>query len=223
MTDVTLRAVLFVDTGGALERSLRIVFLVVFIAVAVIAVPPAGGRLANLAELRLRWAPAILGALGIQIVIVAVLPDGVPTLHRVLHVASYALAAAFLVANRRLAGSHLIGLGALCNLIAILANNGVMPASAAALRAAGLPATSRGFRNSTYLAHARIQLLGDIFAIPKGWPFHNVFSIGDICIVLGITITIHTVANSRLALRRHGARRAARLSRGDRSSEETRH
>jgi len=181
------------------------VFLVVVIALAVLTVPLAGGRIANLAQLRFRWVPAILGALVVQIVIVSVLPDGAPTLHRLLYVASYALAAAFLVANRRIAGSHVVALGALLNTIAILANNGVMPASGAALRAAGIPASSSGFTNSTHVAHAHIQILGDIFAIPKPLPFHNVFSIGDICIALGVAIAIHTVTHSRLAPRRQRA------------------
>ncbi len=176
-------------------------FLVFVITLAVIAVPLAGGRIASLADLRFRWGPALVGALAIQIVIVAVLPDGAPTLHRLLHLASYALAAAFLLANRRIAGAHLIALGALLNTIAIVANRGIMPASAAALRSAGIPASSSGFSNSTHLAHAHIQILGDIFAIPKSLPLHNVFSIGDICIALGVAITIHTVTNSRLARR----------------------
>ena len=177
-------------------------FLVVVIALAVVAVPLAGGRIANLAQIRFRWVPALLGALAIQVVIVSVLPDGAPSLHRLLYIASYAFVGAFLVANRRIVGSHVVALGVLLNTTAIVANNGVMPASGAALRAAGISTSAAGFTNSTHVAHAHLQLLGDIFAIPKPLPLHNVFSIGDVCIVLGVATTIHVVTQSRLVPRR---------------------
>ena len=177
-------------------------FLVVFAALSLISVPLAGGRLSKLADLHLRWAPAIFSSLVIQVVIVSLVPGGNPWLHRVLHLASYLLAAAFLVVNRRVPGLVVIALGALANAVAIFANDGVMPASARALRAAGQLTSTKGFINSGVLAHPRVAFLGDIFAIPKPVPFHNVFSIGDLCIAVGIAVAVHTLCGSRLARRR---------------------
>ena len=164
--------------------------------VAALAVRPAGGHLSALAQVHLRLVPAIMGALCLQVVIISVLPDGSPWLHRVLHVASYALAAAFLAANRRVRGMGIIALGAALNLVAILANDGVMPASRSALRAAGI-APSPGFANSAAVAHPRLLPLGDVFFVPKPWPLHNVFSIGDLCIAVGVMIAVLALSGSR--------------------------
>jgi hypothetical protein len=166
--------------------------------VAALTVRPAGGHLDALGQVRMRLVPAILGALCLQVVIISVLPQGSPGLHRVLHVASYALAAAFLVANRRIRGTWIIALGAALNLVAILANDGVMPASRSALRAAGIATKSQGFANSSAVAHPRLLQLGDILYVPKPWPLHNVFSIGDICIAIGVMIAVHALSGSRL-------------------------
>ena len=74
-----------------------------------------------------------------------------------------------------------------------------MPASARALRIAGIAArTATNFRNSTVVPHSHLSFLGDIFAVPANIPLHNVFSIGDILIVVGVCHTILTVGGSRL-------------------------
>ena len=180
-------------------------FLVAVVALSLITVPLAGGSLSRISDLRLRWTPVIFAALAIQVVIISVAPGGEHWLHAVLHLVSYGLAAAFLWVNRREPGIPMVAVGAMLNAIAIVANNGVMPASAGALRAAGEVPTAAGFANSTGLAHPRLLVLGDIFAIPKSWPLHNVFSIGDVCIAIGAAIVIHSASGSRLGRRRsHG-------------------
>ena len=40
------------------------------------------------------------------------MPGGAPTLHKVVHVGTYGLAAAFLILNRRIAGTMLVAVGA---------------------------------------------------------------------------------------------------------------
>jgi hypothetical protein len=186
------------------------VFLVAFAALCLVTVPLAGGRISKLADVELRWPGAIFTSLVIQVVIISIVPDGNPWFHRALHLVSYVLAAAFLVMNRRIAGLWVIALGALLNAIAIFSNNGVMPASAAALRSAGRLETTKGFVNSGVVAHPRMRFLGDIFAMPKWTPLHNVFSIGDVCIALGCAIAIHTLCGSRLAVRGGRASRRSR-------------
>ena len=97
----------------------------------------------------------------------------------------YGLALVFVWANRRIGGIRLTVLGGVLNLIAIVANGGVMPASAAALEFAGKPLTTGEFENSTTQADANLAFLGDVFALPEGLPFANVFSVGDIILLVG--------------------------------------
>jgi hypothetical protein len=34
--------------------------------------------------------------------------------------------------------------------------------------------------------NAKLSWLGDVFAIPKAWPLSNVFSVGDVIVVIAI-------------------------------------
>ena len=179
--------------------------LLVAVMLSVATVPLAGGSLATLERVRLRFAPAIFAAVALQVLILGVFPGGSPGIHRVLHVASYALAAVFVVANRRRPGMRMLALGGMLNLIAILANNGVMPASESARRTAGMLTGSSDFLNSAVVTHPRLLFLGDILAVPRAIPFANVYSIGDVCIAIGVAIAIHGLAGSRLVPRRRRA------------------
>ncbi|HEU4399730.1 MAG TPA: DUF5317 domain-containing protein [Actinomycetota bacterium] len=176
-------------------------FLVAIVLASALAVPLLGGRLGALAEVRLRLPWLLPAALAMQVVALDL--PGVPgRLRPPLHVASYLVAGAFLVANRRLPGMPLVGLGAAANLLAIGVNGGVMPASPAALAAAGLPLDPPGFANSAVLADPRLAFLGDVFAIPRGWPLANVFSVGDVLIAIGAVVAVHGICGSRLPWRR---------------------
>jgi DHA3 family macrolide efflux protein-like MFS transporter len=190
------------------------VLLVAFVVLAVATVPIFGGRLGALAELRFRHTWALLGALGVQIVIVSVIPEGHGPFHGAAHIGSYLLAGLFVVGNRRLPGIWLIAMGGAMNLAAIAANGGVIPASPGALVTAGRAVSQAGFRNSAPLADPNLAFLGDIFALPPPFPFHNVFSVGDLCIALGAAVALHRICGSRLipsgkgqyrGLHRHGA------------------
>ena len=173
-------------------------FMVAVFVLALVTVPLAGGRLHRLAEVRLRLTWTLLVALAIQLVITTLVPDGPKTLYACAHIASYGLGAAFLVANRRFSGIWLVALGASLNLLVIIANGGVMPADPDALRLAGWPIASPDFENSTALPHARLAFLGDVFAVPAALPLANVFSVGDVLIVLGGIWAVHRVCGSRL-------------------------
>src|SRR3954451_1605213 len=86
---------------------------------AVLSVPLAGGRLGALAELRFR-APWLLGVgLALQVLIISVAPGGSPGWHHVAHIASYGLAAAFVIANRRIPFLWLVGGGGRLQLLAV--------------------------------------------------------------------------------------------------------
>ena len=109
-----------------------------------------------------------------------------------LHLVTFAFAAAFIFSNRSLPGVPLIAVGAGLNLAAFAANHGTMPASAWAWRTSGFPTMNGEFENSNVVSHARLQWLGDIFAIPKDWPLSNVFSVGDMIVVLAFAYFVHT-------------------------------
>ena len=159
---------------------------------------PPGGHLSPLAQVRLRLVPAIMGALCTQVVIISVLPDGSPGLHR--------LAARVVLRTRRRVprcepagpGMWIVALGAALNLVAILANDGVMPASRSALRAAGIATNSPGFANSAAVAHPRLSNSATSSPSRSPWPLHNVFSIGDVCIAIGVMIAVLALSGSRL-------------------------
>lgn len=173
-------------------------FLAALTVLAIATVPLAGGRLGRLAELRLRAVPALMVALLVQIVIISVVPDGDVTTHRILHLSTYVVVLAWVVLNRRLLWRWPVVLGGLLNFIVIAANRGVMPASRAARATAGLK-VSGGFENSARIADANLAFLGDVFALPSWLPLANVFSIGDVLLVVGIFLAVHRLSESYLA------------------------
>jgi hypothetical protein len=164
----------------------------------VLTVPLAGGRLSSLETIRLRWVWLAFVACGVQVVLVTVVPGGDSDLHRILHLGSYALVGACVLRNLDLRFLWVAALGGLLNLIAIAANGGVMPASRGALETAGLEVQHGSFTNSDLVDDAHVAFLGDVFAIPAGWPGANVFSVGDGLMVLGAFLVLHAATGSRL-------------------------
>jgi hypothetical protein len=143
-----------------------------------------GGRPSQLALVRLHRATWIGAALLLQVLVFEALdwPDSVL---EVVHIGTYAVAAWFLWLNRRVPGMLLVGAGALSNGVTITLNGGTLPARPGALRAAGLHLDPNQYVNSGVLAHPRLWFLGDVFAVPSSVPLANVFSVGDVLIVLG--------------------------------------
>ena len=186
--------------------------LLVALAGALAAVVLRGGSFAPLREVRLHASYLAVVALGLQVVVVSVLPTELPaTVARAVHVESYVLVVAFLLHNRHLPGIALVGAGTAANAVAIAANGGVMPASRAALAFAGRAATSAGFANSAAVAHPRLAPLGDVFALPAGLPLANVFSVGDVLLILGVHVLLQRtcVAPVRAASSAAPSRQAA--------------
>jgi hypothetical protein len=182
----------------------------VFLLLCFASVPVAGGRLGALADVRLRARPLLMTGLALQILIVTVAPGGCPALHAAAHVASYALAAGFVFANRAIPFLWTIALGGLLNFVAIVTNGGVMPAAPAALATAGIASDPGRFSNSAALAAPHLRALGDVFAVPASWPVSNVFSIGDVLIVAGAFLALHALCGSRLFPRRRALAARAR-------------
>ena len=149
-----------------------------------------GGRPAGLAAHQFRYAWLAVLGFGVQVVIFSgPVSDRIGWLGVPAYVASTALVFFVLLANIRIAGMPIVALGATCNLVAILANGGFMPASAAALSTAGR-SPAAGYSNSAVVVDPTLAPLTDVFALPTWLPFSNVFSIGDVLIGLGIAVAI---------------------------------
>jgi hypothetical protein len=169
--------------------------MIVIAALCVLTVPLTGGSLGRLGDLRLRWLWMAPVALAVQVVIITIAPGGNGTLHAVVHVGTYVLIGLFLWRNRKIAGAPVIAVGVLSNTIAIVANGGVMPASATAQRLAGLKEAVGGFHNSAALLHPHLLWLGDI--IPVSGPLPNVLSSGDCIIFAGMLLLLHRATRRR--------------------------
>jgi hypothetical protein len=165
------------------------VFILYAIPIGIVAGYLTGGRLERLGTLRLRWAPLALLGLAIQVLIFSdpvsrLVGDAGPAVY----VASTAIVLVAVLRNVTIPGVALIAVGAGCNLAAILANGGWMPADAAALASVGgLPS---GASNSIVVADPALGPLTDLFALPAAMPLANVFSVGDVLIGAGIAVTI---------------------------------
>ena len=186
-------------------------FLVAAAVVLVLVVPLLGGDLRRLKSLTLTRRRVLFGALVVQVVITTVPGLGPRVLLSVVHVLTY-LALGYVVwANRRLPGVGVLGLGTGLNAVAITANGGRMPASAAALRSAGLPQQTTGFANSAGVAHPHLGWLGDVMSTPSFLPLRNMLSVGDLVILAGAALLVHRTCAYR-GTHRAPRRRAQRVA-----------
>jgi Family of unknown function (DUF5317) len=150
-----------------------------------------GGRPAGLSQIQFRWTGIAVAGLLVQLAlfspwVTAVVGDAGPPLY----VGS--TLAVVLVVARNIAvapGLAIVALGALSNLVAIVANGGFMPVTPEALAASGRAATN-GYSNSLETSRPAFDFLVDRFALPPGLPFANVFSIGDVLVCVGMVVVI---------------------------------
>jgi uncharacterized protein DUF5317 len=166
------------------------VFILYALAIGVILGLVLGGRPAGLGNLRFRWSGVMLAGLLVQVVLFSdAVAERIGALGPSIYVASTGLVLAAVVVNRSIPGMAIVALGAMSNLAAIVANGGYMPAARSALAALGKsdPTT---YSNSTTVDRPALGPLTDIFAMPSWLPFANVFSVGDILIVVGVVTTI---------------------------------
>ena len=163
-------------------------------------------RIGRLAEVELRHLELVWIALAAQLILFQYLARHIPIdWSNGIHFATYALTIVFIALNRHIPGAALIAVGTGFNFTAILANGGTMPANMTAWSRAGLrEIPPHVFENSTALSDPKLAFLGDIFYVPASWPLSNVFSIGDVLIVVGGTYFAHrwcaSVPTERLEL-----------------------
>ena len=150
-----------------------------------------GGRLGNLARLRLRASWLFFAAIALQVVAFPFAPlpwrtdESVASL---LWLASYMLLTLAAVLNRRIAGVPVVALGMGLNVIAVTANGGTMPVLPEAMHEAGGSHTT--LNNSTATPDPHLSWLVDRWAAPDWIPFANVFSVGDVIIAMGAVVIV---------------------------------
>jgi Family of unknown function (DUF5317) len=151
----------------------------------------AGGSFSALAEVSIRGKKYAFAAIVLQLAAFPsnVLPWGTSTTAAsALWLVSDALLIVMLFLNRRLPGLLVVAAGLASNLIAILANGGLMPVLPSALRGAGV--NYQLHNNSIRVVHPHLGLLVDRWAVPQWLPLGNVYSVGDVLIAVGTVITV---------------------------------
>lgn len=162
-----------------------------------------GGRLAPLGQIQFRATWLVLVALVLQVLIFPlpgldgpILESGTATIHLI----SYGVLLAFVLANWREWGIVAMGVGGALNALVIALNGGFMPTTIPKLRAAGLDSSAAELdacraAGQTQCTNANSVLmdegtvlgwLGDVFATPAWLPLANVFSVGDALLMVGL-------------------------------------
>ncbi|MEW6524503.1 MAG: DUF5317 domain-containing protein [Bacillota bacterium] len=177
---------------------MKVVFLLVVTALALVSARLTGGRLERLVRRAWRATPLAFLPLGIQAVIFSPWTSAwSPSLVMVLHLASYAGLLGFLALNWTRPGVAYLAAGTLANATVIAANGGAMPVSERALQGAGLHHVLAALQdgpaqNSVLLGPtSRLAVLGDVFWLPVWLPVANVFSAGDVLIAAGVFVLCH--------------------------------
>lgn len=168
-----------------------------------------GGSLRNFASVELRWLPLVFGSFGLQLLIFTPFMDQpvIAFATAPLYLLSMGLLVVWVWLNRHLHGIALIGAGVLMNLAAIAANGGYMPvdpeAAAYAGRLSGYSGEGALVDNNSLASaeHVQLWLLTDIFPVPAGIPFANVFSLGDILLTTGVGIFCYRTLRGQRAER----------------------
>lgn len=157
------------------------------------------GSLANLAKLELHGLWLILAALIIQLLIFPLGPREpiIKAGTAYLHLLSYLCLLAFISLNWRYFELLIMGAGLALNFLVISVNGGYMPASAGALRRAGLERVAatleQGLRHGNTVlmsSETKLNFLGDLLYLPAAVPLANAFSIGDLILALGLILLL---------------------------------
>ncbi len=161
------------------------------------------GRTASqIASIHLRSAWLALAALTLQIPLLRAVggPAEQVRPYQVLFLLSHLLLLAFVWRNRRLVGIQIVGLGAICNLLVILANGGFMPISPDTLVRINPGSTPDQWPAGYHYAHSkdsivlqentRLWALSDILVLPPPFPWPTAFSLGDLLIAVGIIVLL---------------------------------
>lgn len=156
----------------------------------------AGGRLASLADVHLRWWGVLAAGVALQVLAGPLGLGGRPGTTAV--AGSYLCLLAFALANRALAGMPVILVGLALNATVILVNGG-MPVRAEAVAAVGLdperidPA-DLGAKRHLEGPDDRLTFLGDVLPVR---PLGEVVSVGDVVLATGVAALLFRVLRPR--------------------------
>jgi hypothetical protein len=172
---------------------MKVVALILAIAVAVGYL--LGGRLSQLSELHVRYAPVALLGLLFQLIDP---PGRWPFAFLIL---SFVLLILVTVANLRTAGFALILIGIALNVTVIAVNAG-MPVARNALVASDQADTleplvrHQGAKHHLAGSHDRLLFLGDVIAVPA--PLRQVISVGDLFTYGGVAVVVVAAMRRRV-------------------------
>ena len=150
-----------------------------------------GGRVRALADTKIVATWLVFVAIGLQMVAFpwSFLPWTTPSVvARTIWLVSFGLLVVMLVLNRRLRGAVIIAAGLACNLVAVVANHGLMPVLPRALHTAG--DHYHVHNNSIQVVQPHLGFLVDRWSAPDWLPLANVFSVGDVLIAVGTIVAI---------------------------------
>jgi hypothetical protein len=163
------------------------------------------GTLDALAATRFRWTGLVFEGLLIQVVFGIWSPSGLSQTGALwILILSNLAIAGFILANARLPGMLLAGLGLAMNLTVIVAN-GAMPVSSGAASAAGLspPQEGSALKHEQMDSDTVLPWLGDTLPVPG---LGEVWSVGDVVLALGIARLVYA---QMLTQRRVGSHEAS--------------
>jgi|SRR6266516_5604331 hypothetical protein len=167
-----------------------------------------GGSFRPLTRLRLRGVGLFYVAVGLQVLAFPFpfMPwRTAETPAKVLWLASYALVLVATFLNRRLRGVPVVAGGMALNVIAVVANKGLMPVLPSSMHAAGHDYAVSN--NSIADAQPHLAALVDRWAAPGWIPLANVYSVGDVVIAVGAVAIVLAAMGVRVPRLR--SRRAA--------------
>jgi hypothetical protein len=161
-----------------------------------------GQTASQIASIPLHWIWLALLALALQVPLLLA-PSGRTrplAIQQSLFLLSQLLLLAFVWQNRRLTGIQILGLGVLCNILVIAANDGFMPVTPETLVRINPGSTlgdwglgyHYGGSKDIILPRERtdLWLLSDILVLPSPFPWPTAFSLGDILIAVGVVVLL---------------------------------
>lgn len=160
-----------------------------------------GGRVRNLEQVHFVWWQLALAGLFVQLVLFAdPIQERVGAEGPLIYVVSTLAVLLALLRNLRQPGLAVIAIGAVLNLVPILANGGYMPSSPEVWRElTGSPTLPvEHYSNVVLIGPSTLfPFLGDIFAFPRPLPMATAFSLGDAVIAVGAVIfLVHAMRRS---------------------------
>ena len=171
-------------------------FFLLLLAASIVLALLRGGKFSNLSRVHFRLPLLILVGLWIQIIIYSSFWQTnlqLKPLAPYAYLFSLGLLLVALARNLSLPGMRVVLFGFALNALVIALNGGYMPTTPEARAFAGQLILAPGETHNNSIgvgAETRLVFLTDVFAIPKTFPFPNVFSVGDTLIMLGVAYLI---------------------------------